>query len=345
MYKLEHPEYFYWLVILPIVWVLYFTYLWWQKRTQEKFAESALFAHLTPERSVFKSVLKMVLWSLGITFLILALVNPKIGTSIKKVQSSGVDVVFAIDVSKSMLAEDIAPSRLEKAKLIVSGIVDKLGGDRVGIIIYAGSAYPLLPITTDHAAAKMFLDNAHPDLVSSQGTAIGEALKLAQTYYDADEETGKYLIILSDGEDHEEKAATLSDYIRGADIKTFTIGLGTTQGGPIPISKIGGIKYKKDQEGNMVITQLHEEILRKIADTGNGDYIDGNRTKEAIDAIAKALGNADKKDLDAREFTDFKDQFQWFIALGLLCIILEVFLLEKKTVWLQKLNLFNEGKA
>lgn len=345
MYKLEHPEYFYWLVILPIVWVLYFTYLWWQKRTQEKFAESTLFAHLTPERSVFKSVLKMVLWSLGITFLILALVNPKIGTSIKKVQSSGVDVVFAIDVSKSMLAEDIAPSRLEKAKLIVSGIVDKLGGDRVGIIVYAGSAYPLLPITTDHAAAKMFLDNAHPDLVSSQGTAIGEALKLAQTYYDADEETGKYLIILSDGEDHEEKAATLSDYIRGTDIRTFTIGLGTAQGGPIPISKIGGIKYKKDQEGNMVITQLHEEILRKIADTGNGDYIDGNRTKEAIDAIAKALGNADKKGLDAREFTDFKDQFQWFIGLGLFCIILEVFLLEKKTVWLQKLNLFNEGKA
>lgn len=345
MYKLEHPEYFYWLVLLPIVWVLYFIYLWWQNRTQEKFAESPLLAHLTPEKSVFKSVLKMVFWSLGITFLIIALVNPKIGTSLKKVQSSGVDVVFAIDVSKSMLAEDIAPSRLEKAKLIVSGIIDKLGGDRVGIIVYAGSAYPLLPITTDHAAAKMFLDNAHPDLVSSQGTAIGEALKLAQKFYDADEETGKYLVILSDGEDHEEKAATLSDYIQGADIRTFTIGLGTAQGGPIPISKIGGIKYKKDQEGNMVITQLHEEILRKIADAGKGTYIDGNRTKEAIEAVGKALGNADKKDFDAREFTDFKDQFQWFIALGLLFIILEIFLLEKKTVWLQKLNLFNEGKA
>jgi Ca-activated chloride channel family protein len=345
MYKLEHPEYFYWLVLLPIVWVLYFTYLWWQKRTQEKFAESPLLAHLTPEKSVFKSVLKMVFWSLGITFLIIALVNPKIGTSLKKVQSSGVDVVFAIDVSKSMLAEDIAPSRLEKAKLIVSGIIDKLGGDRVGIIVYAGSAYPLLPITTDHAAAKMFLDNAHPDLVSSQGTAIGEALKLAQKFYDADEETGKYLVILSDGEDHEEKAATLSDYIQGADIRTFTIGLGTAQGGPIPISKVGGIKYKKDQEGNMVITQLHEEILRKIADAGKGTYIDGNRTKEAIEAVGKALGNADKKDFDAREFTDFKDQFQWFIALGLLFIVLEIFLLEKKTVWLQKLNLFNEGKA
>lgn len=345
MYKLEHPGYFYWLVLLPIVWVLYFTYLWWQKRTQERFAESVLLAQLTPESSLFKSVLKMVFWSLGITFLILALVNPKIGTSLKKVQSSGVDVVFAIDVSKSMLAEDIAPSRLEKAKLIVSGIIDKLGGDRVGIIVYAGSAYPLLPITTDHAAAKMFLDNAHPDLVSSQGTAIGEALKLAQTYYDADVETGKYLIILSDGEDHEEKAATLSDYIQGADIRTFTIGLGTAQGGPIPISKIGGIKYKKDQEGNMVITQLHEEILRKIADAGKGTYIDGNRTKEAIEAVGKELGNADKKDFDAREFTDFKDQFQWFIALGLLFIILEIFLLEKKTVWLQKLNLFNEGKV
>lgn len=342
MYRFEQPVFFYLLAILPVAWLLYFTYLWWQRKTQEKFADANLLEKLTPEKSLFKSVLKMILWTLGITLLIIGLVNPKIGTSLKTVKRSGVDVVFAIDISRSMLAEDVAPSRLEKAKHIVSSIIDKLGGDRVGIIVYAGSSYPLLPITTDQSAAKMFLVNAHPDLVSSQGTAIGEALKLAQTYYDADEETNRFLILLSDGEDHEEDAVTVAEETAEQAIKIVTIGIGTAKGAPIPISKIGGIKYKKDEEGNMVITQLNAEILKKIANVGNGTYVDGNRTNEAVEALSKLFQNADKKDFEAKEFTDYKDQFQWFVGIGLLLIILEILIFEKKTAWIQKLNLFNE---
>lgn len=342
MYRLENPEYFYLLAILPIAWLLYFTFLWWQKKTQEKFANAELLKQLTPEKSIFKSLFKMILWSLGIAFIIIGLVNPKLGTALKTVKRSGVDVVFAIDVSRSMLAEDVVPSRLEKAKLIVSNVIDKLGGDRVGIVIYAGSAYPLLPITTDHSAAKMFLENAHPDLVSSQGTAIGDAIKLAQTFYDADEETNRFLFIISDGEDHGEDAKSATEMAKDEAIKTYTVGIGTPKGGPIPISKIGGIKYKKDQEGNMVITQLHDEILQEIADAGGGKYISGNNTKEAVDTMEKILNQADKKEFEAKEFSDFKDQFQWFIGIGLLFIILEIFLLEKKTAWIEKLNLFNE---
>lgn len=342
MYQLEYPIYFYLLGILPIIWLVYFLYLMWQKKTREKFAQTELFNRLTPEYSLFKSVLKMIFLSLGITFLVIALVNPKLGTALKTVKRSGVDLVFAIDVSRSMLAEDIAPSRLEKAKLIVSGIIDKLGSDRVGIIIYAGSAYPLLPITTDHAAAKMFLENAHPDLVSSQGTAIGEAINLSFKYFDADEDTNRYLFIISDGEDHEEGAVDAVKTAKAQAIKTFSIGLGTPNGGPIPISKIGGIKYKTDSEGNMVITKLNEEILKNIASTGKGLYINGNTTKEAINQVEKILNNADKKTFETKEFSDFKDQYQLFLGLGILFLVLDILLLEKKTKWLQRLNLFNE---
>ena len=344
MYQIEQPVFFPLLAIIPMAWLLYFTYLWWQKKTQQKFADVALFGDLAPEKSIFKSMLKMIFWSLGLFFLIMGLVNPKIGTSLKTVQRSGVDVVFALDVSRSMLAEDVAPNRLEKAKLIISSIIDKLGGDRVGIIIYAGSAYPLLPITTDHSAAKMFLETAHPDMVSSQGTAIGEAVKLAQKFYDADEETNRYLIILSDGEDHEEETKSMIKDAVDSSIKTFTIGIGTSMGGPIPIQKVGGLKYKKDQEGNMVITQLNDVILKEIAKAGKGAYVDGNKSKDAVAFIEKTLNQADKKDFEAKEFADYKDQFQWFIGLGLLFFVLELLLLEKKTVWIQKLNLFNEKR-
>jgi Ca-activated chloride channel family protein len=342
MYRLEQPVYFYLFAILPIIWLGYFWVLWWKKRTQKKFAETELLKKLSPDKSVFKSLLKMIILSLGFSFLIIGLVNPKMGTALKTVKRSGVDIVFALDVSKSMLAEDVAPSRLEKSKLIVSKIIDKLGSDRVGIIIYAGNAYPLLPITTDHAAAKMFLQNAHPNLVSSQGTAIGQAIKLAQTYYDNDEQTNRFLFIISDGEDHGEDAATITKQAKEQAIKTYTIGLGTRKGGPIPINQNGNILYKKDKEGNMVITQLHDDILKEIAQVGNGQYIDGNKTKEAVKFVEDLIVNADKKEFETKEFSDYKDQFQWFIGLGLLFILIDVFLLEKKTKWIQKLNLFDE---
>merc|ERR1711991_452757 len=186
MYQLEEPIYFNLLGVIPVFILIFLLVLWWKKRTQRKFSNSPLLKKLAPDVSVFKSSLKLIFFILGISFLILALVNPKMGTQLKTVKREGVDIVFALDVSKSMLAEDIAPNRLEKSKQIISKIIDKLGSDRVGVIIYAGNSYPLLPITTDHAAANMFLQNANPDIVSSQGTAINEALELAKTYYNND---------------------------------------------------------------------------------------------------------------------------------------------------------------
>ncbi|MCH3883522.1 VWA domain-containing protein [Tenacibaculum aquimarinum] len=345
MYKLEEPIYFYLLAVIPVMIVIFLLVLWWKKSTQKKFANSDLLEKLAPNSSTFKTTLKLVFLLIGIAFLIVSLVNPKMGTKLQTVKREGVDVVFALDVSRSMLAEDIAPNRLEKSKQIISKIIDKLGSDRVGIIIYAGNAYPLLPITTDHGAAKMFLQNANPDLVSSQGTAINEALNLAKTYYDNDEQTNRFLIIISDGEDHQEETKQVAQNIANEGVKVYTIGVGTEKGGPIPM-KINGslIGYKKDNKGETVITKRKSDVLQGIADASDGNYIDGNKTDNPVKIIENIISNAQKSEFETKQFSDYKDQFQWFIGIGILFLLLDIFLFDKKTKWLRKVDLFNEEK-
>lgn len=343
--KLEAPAYFYFFAIIPVVIVVFLLVLWWKKRRQKKFASAKLLAQLAPDKSSFKSVLKLILFLLGLSFLIIALVNPKKGSKIKTVKREGVDVVFALDVSKSMLAEDIAPNRLEKAKQIITKIIDKLGSDRVGIIIYAGNAYPLLPITTDHAAARMFLQSANPDMVSSQGTDINGALNLAKTYYNNDDQTNRFLIVISDGEDHQEETKQIAEDFGDAGIKMYTIGVGTEKGAPIKIKLNGSlVGYKKDRKGETVITKRNATILKEIAEASNGSYIDGNRTNVPVDEIEKIISNAQKNEFETTQYSDFKDQFQWFLGFGLLFLLIDVFLFEKKTKWVKKADLFNEMK-
>ena len=345
MYQLEEPTYFIYLASIPVIFVLFLLVLWWKKRKQKQFADSGLMEKLSPQMSTFKSFLKIGVICFALALLVVALVNPKMGTKLETIKRQGVDIVFALDVSKSMLAEDIAPSRLEKAKQIITRIIDNLGSDRIGVIIYAGNSYPLLPITTDHAAAKMFLQNADPDMVSSQGTAINEAINRGITYFDMKERTNRFLFIVSDGEDHEENVAYAAEDATKAGIKIFTIGIGTEKGGPIPIKENGNVvSYKKDNKGEVVITQLKPDVLKEIASEGNGKYIDGNRTQETIKTIEDLLLKAEKNEFETKQFSDYKDQFQWFIGLGLLFLLIDVLLLEKKTKWIQKLNLFNEKK-
>ena len=343
MYQIEEPKYFYLMFAVGALLLMYLLVVFWKRRKQKQFADLRLLDQLSPERSVFKPALKIIMVALGLTLLVIALVNPKMGTQLKTVKRQGVDIVFAIDVSKSMLAEDIAPNRLEKSKQIVSKIIEELGSDRVGIIIYAGNAYPLLPITTDHGAARMFLQNAHPEMVSSQGTAINEALDLAKTFFDDDTQTNRFLFIISDGEDHEENSAETAAELVDLGIKTYTIGIGTNKGSPIPVKRNGKfIGYKKDRDDEVVITKLNVETLKDIADKGDGSYIYGNRTSSTIEYVEDLLLKADKKEFETKQFSDYKDQFQWFIGFGLLLLLLDTFLLDKKTKWIQKLNLFNE---
>ncbi|MDC3196032.1 VWA domain-containing protein [Flavobacteriaceae bacterium] len=342
LYRLEEPIYFYLFAIIPLIIVIFLLVSLWKKRTQNKFASSGLLSKLAPNISVFKSILKLSFFLTGISFLILALVNPKIGTKLKTVKREGVDVVFALDVSKSMLAEDIAPNRLEKSKQIISKIIDKLGSDRVGIIIYAGNAYPLLPITTDHGAAKMFLQSANPDLVSSQGTAINDALDLAKTYYNNDDQTNRFLIIISDGEDHQEETKQIAQNISNDGIKVYTIGVGTEKGAPIPMKINGSLIGYKKYKGETVLTKRNPVLLKGVADAASGVYIDGNLTDKPVKAIEDIIGNAQKTAFETKQFSDYKDQFQWFLGIGILFLLIDVFFLDKKTKWLKKVDLFNE---
>ena len=346
MYQLEEKIYFYALFIIPVIMVLFILLQVWKKGAQAKFADKKLLQRLSPHNSIFKSILKLIVISLAFASLAIALVNPKIGTKLETVKREGVDIVFAVDVSKSMLAEDIAPNRMEKSKRLVSEIVNQLGSDRVGIIAYAGQAFPQLPITTDYAAAKMFLQSMNTNMLSSQGTAIDEAINLAKTYYNDEEQTNRVLFIVSDGEDHSQGAIDAVEEAVAEGIKVYTVGVGTQKGGVIPI-KINGIvdSYKKDQNGEVVITRLNENILTEIASIGDGAYINGSNTEEVIEFVKETLSQLDKTEFEAKQFADFKDQFQWFLGIAIFLLFLDIFLLERKTAWLQKLNLFNEKES
>ena len=330
--QLEEKIWFWLLLVIPVLIVLFAIVQFWKRHAQNKFANQRIIKRLSPNRSHFKPILKLIVLCLAFSCLTIAMVNPKIGTKLETIKRQGVDIVFAVDVSKSMLAEDIAPNRLEKAKQLVTQIVNNLASDRIGIIAYAGKAFPQLPITTDYAAAKMFLQSMDTDMLSSQGTAINEAIQLARTYYDDEEQTNRVLIIISDGEDHGDAALDVAEAAADEGIKIFTIGVGDLKGAPIPIKRNGIVlNYKKDNAGETVITKLNEDTLKDIAKEANGEYINGRNTTEVVESIRDILNKMDKKEFEAKEFAEYKDQFQWFLALGIFFLLIDIFLLERKT--------------
>jgi Ca-activated chloride channel family protein len=343
--ELDERNYLYLLFLLPILVVIFLINLYWKRKKQREFGDLELLKRLSPERSVFKPVLKLTVMLLALAALIIGLVNPKIGTKVETVKREGIDIVFAMDVSKSMLAEDVAPSRLEKSKQIVSQIINQLGSDRIGIVVYAGSAFPVLPITTDYSVAKMFLQSINPDMVSSQGTSLDEAIKLSATYFAEKSKTSKLLIMISDGEDHSEGAEAAAEDAKKLGMKIITIGLGTEKGGTIPLKKNGIVEsYQRDNNGEVVITKLNPNSLATIAKITGGGYVNGNNTKEVLEYIKNALDKIQKTEFEATEMADFQSQFQWFLGIGFVLLFLDIFFLERKTRWVRKLNLFNENK-
>jgi Ca-activated chloride channel homolog len=345
MYQIDAYEYIYFLAILPVFWLAYFLVLRWKRKTQANFASTELLEELSPNRSRFKPGLKIVIMSLAMITLILGLMNPKIGTQLETVKREGVDIVFAIDVSKSMLAEDIAPNRLEKSKRLVSAILNQLASDRVGIIAYAAQAIPQLPITTDYSAAKMFLQALNTEMLSSQGTALDSAIDLSGTFFDDEDQTNRVIFLISDGEDHSEDASNAASRAAAMGIKIFTFGVGTEAGAPIPIKRNNVVEsYKKDFDGEVVITKRNQEILESIARATEGLYQDGNDTQSVLNFVSEQLKAMDKKEFEAKKFVSYKDRFQPFLIAALLFLIIDLFLFETKTKWVQKLNLFNENE-
>jgi Ca-activated chloride channel family protein len=343
--ELDEIKYLYLLFLLPVVAVVFFFNSYWKRKKQQEFGDLELLKKLSPERSVFKPVFKLVVILLALTGLIFGLVNPKIGTKMETVKREGIDIVFAMDVSKSMLAEDVAPSRLEKSKQIVSQIINQLGNDRIGIIAYAGGAFPVLPITTDYSVAKMFLQSMNTDMVSSQGTSLDEAIRLSSTYFDDKSKTSKLLILISDGEDHSDGAKAAAEEANKQGMRIITIGIGTEKGGTIPLRKNGVVEsYQRDNNGEVVLTKLNRASLETIAKATKGGYVNGNDTKEVLAYIRSTLDKIQKTEFESTQMADFQSQFQWFLGFGFLLLFLDLFLLEKKTNWVKKLNLFNEEK-
>ncbi len=343
--EIEQKIYLYLLFLLPLLTAIFVFGQIWKRKKQQEFGDLDLIEKLSPEKSVFKPTLKFAIVLFAVLCLIIALANPKIGTKIENIKRDGIDIVFAIDVSKSMLCEDIAPNRMDKSKQLVSQIMSQLSDDRIGIIAYAGSSFPVLPITSDYGSAKMLLQSMNTDMLSSVGTSIGDAIKLSSTYFDKSNKTSKLLIIISDGEDHGEGADAAAEEAKKMGLKIITIGVGTANGGPIPIKINGQISFKNDNEGNRVTTKLNQEILTKIAKNTGGGYIEGKNTRQVVDFVKSELNTIQKIAHEGTQMINFQSQFQWFLGLAFLLLLLDILLLERKTNWVKQLDLFNEKKS
>lgn len=345
MYQFEQSIYLYALAAIPVLLLLYLWVIWWRRRAQQRFATRQMLDKLAPNRSVYKMTLKVITVLLALTLILIGLANPRMGSKTEKVDREGVDVVFALDVSKSMLAEDIKPNRLEKSKHIIHQVINSLQDDRVGIIGYAGSAFPQVPLTTDFATAKVFLNNMHTDMVSSEGTAIADAVDLANRFYSLDNHTSRVLILLSDGEDHEGGLESVIEEAKAQNVQIITVGVATERGAPIPI-KVNGVlqHYLRDKDNEQVITKLGLETMQKLASETNGAYVDGENTQEIVDTVHELLYNMDKSMFQSEEYTEFKSFFQWFAGIAILLLVLDSLFLNRKTGWLRRLNLFNEAR-
>jgi Ca-activated chloride channel family protein len=296
-----------------------------------------------PEASSSKPVLKFLLVLLASTFLIIGIVDPQIGSKLENIKREGIDLYLVLDVSNSMLAEDIKPNRLERSKLAISTLIDKLQGDRVGIIIFAGNAYKQLPLTTDYSAAKLFLSAVDTKIVPTQGTAIGEAIEMAALSF-GDTEHNKAIIVITDGENHEDDAIQAATYANELGINVFTIGMGLPEGAPIPLYNKYGVQtgFKKDKKNTTVITKLNEDMLRQIAAAGGGAYARANNASSGLKRIFEDINAIDKKEIETRQFTDYEDRFQIFLGLAVFLLLLELLVADRKTRWAKKFDFFGK---
>ena len=345
MFKLGHSEYLWGLVAIPVFFLLFWLYKRWRKKAIEAFIDSHLSQFIIPDASFRKGFIKLNLFSFAYALLIIGLSDPQIGSKMEEVKREGVDLIIALDVSNSMMAEDLSPNRLEKAKLSMQKFVDNLRSDRIGMIVFAGKAFVQLPVTTDYAAAKMFLNTVSTQSINVQGTAIGSAIDLAIESFDLTSSTSKAIIVITDGENHEDDATSSAQRASELGINVHTIGMGSVKGAPIPLKKGNRhIDYRKDNQGNVVITKLNEKMLQEIADAGNGTFIRATNAHTGLNKIFEEINTMEKTEFGSRMYTDYENRFQYFIAAAFLILLIELLIPDKKTSFIRKLNLFGTKK-
>jgi len=331
----------FWLFSLIIVFTLFFLFTYFRnKKLLEKFAQNDLANQLIFDFSPYKKLIKFFVLIIGLIFLILTLANPLIGTKLVEGRRQGIDVVIAIDVSNSMLAEDIKPNRLERAKQMVMRLIDKLINDRIGIIVFAGESFVQLPLTTDYSAAKLFTSYIDTDIVPTQGTAIGSAIELAVEKFNFDEKRKKALIIITDGENHEDDAISAAELAVRNNFVIHTIGMGTLTGGPIPIFANGKKEFLKDNTGSVVTTRVDPVMLEKIASIGGGEFVLNSGVDPDLSQIVDKIAKMEKKEYETKIYSSFDSQYQYPLAFALLLLILELFITERRNKLVMALNNF-----
>lgn len=336
MLHFQHSEYFIALAVILLLTILYLFILSWKKKTIKRIGDENLVKEMIKNYSPKKFALKFVLVLLAVSSGIFAIANLRSPQGVEKINRNGIDIMIALDVSKSMLAQDIKPNRLERAKQAISKLIDKLNNDRIGIVVFAGRAYLQMPLTGDHGAAKMYLSAASTEVVPTQGTVISDALKMCYSSFNTKEKKYKAVVLISDGEDHDEGALTTAGQMANEGIIINTVGIGSPQGSNI-IDELTN-EVKKDNNGNMVITRLNEEELKKIAEKGNGTYQLFTNTDELVTKLDEQLAGMDQRTVTEDSLVNYKNYFPYFLALMLLLLVFELFISERKRVEIIKSN-------
>ena len=341
MFRFANIEMLWWLITIPVFVIAYIVYTKRKYRQLMEFGDPELMVQLMPDASKSRPVWKFCLLIMALILLIIAAARPQFGQQEKTIKRQGIEVIVALDISNSMLAEDVAPNRLDRAKQMLSKMIDNMVDDKVGLVVFAGEAFTQLPITCDYVSAKMFLNTISPTLIPTQGTAIGAALQTAITSFGAQEsEAGRAIILITDGENHEDDAIAAGKKAQELGIQVFVVGIGKPEGSPIP--KPGTNDYFKDRSGQVVVSRLNEEMCQQIAEAGKGIYVRCDNTNTAMRALHQELDRIATAELESTVYADYNEQYQSFVLIALLLIAIEFFILSRKNHRLTRMDLFGE---
>lgn len=342
MFRFANIEMLWLLTLLPVFVVAFILYTRRKRRQLAEFSDPELVQTLMPDASRERPIIKFSILMVALALLILAAARPQYGQKSEKIQRQGIEAMIALDISNSMLAEDVAPCRLDRAKQVLSKLIDQMVDDKIGLVIFAGESYVQLPITCDYVSAKMFLNSITPELIKTQGTAIGSAIQTCIRSFGEPSEAGRCIILITDGENHEDDAEAAAKQALEAGIQTFVVGIGKTEGSPIPIP--GTSDYRKDREGTVVVSRLNEDMCKSIAQAGKGMYVHCDNTNTATRALQKELNNLATAEIDTEIFSDYNEQYQTFALLALLLLVIDFFIFVRQNHVLTKLDIFKERK-
>lgn len=346
MFRFANPELLHALYILPVLIVLFFILYRRKKKIINRIGEPSMLTYLMPQVSNARSILKFFLRLLALGAVILAMARPQYGTKLEKVERKGVELIIALDVSNSMLAKDIQPNRLARAKMAISKLTEKLQNDRIGFIVFAGDAYIQIPLTVDYAAVKTFLPSINTNIVPQQGTDVGSAIELGMNSFDPESNLEKAMIVITDGENHRGNPEEMAKKANEEGINIHTIGVGSPEGTPIPVKETHGQQtFKKDEQGEVVVSKLDEQTLKKIASAGEGMYVRATKADLGLNELFREISQMEEKTIESKIYSNYKEQFQYFAGLALFLILVDFILLNRKNRWFQNIDIFKPTKG